>query len=78
VLEAERTTPEAVELHAFFDKMVKMGCTHCVMEVSSHSLALSRTRWHSLSGWCLYKSFTRPLGFSWHNGKLFQGKENPF
>lgn len=43
VLEAERTTPEAVELHAFFDKMVKMGCTHCVMEVSSHSLALSRT-----------------------------------
>ncbi|MCS7013435.1 MAG: UDP-N-acetylmuramoyl-L-alanyl-D-glutamate--2,6-diaminopimelate ligase [Chloroherpetonaceae bacterium] len=43
ILEAERTTPEAVELHQFFDKMVHAGCTHCVMEVSSHSLALQRT-----------------------------------
>lgn len=43
VVEAERTTPEAVELHQFFDKMVRAGCTHCVMEVSSHSLALQRT-----------------------------------
>ncbi|PIO48726.1 MAG: UDP-N-acetylmuramoyl-L-alanyl-D-glutamate--2,6-diaminopimelate ligase [[Chlorobium] sp. 445] len=43
VIEAERTTPEALELHEFFDKMINAGCTHCVMEVSSHSLALHRT-----------------------------------
>jgi UDP-N-acetylmuramoyl-L-alanyl-D-glutamate--2,6-diaminopimelate ligase len=41
-LEAERTTPEAVELHTFFDKMIKAGCKACVMEVSSHALALHR------------------------------------
>ncbi len=41
-LEAERTTPEAVELHTFFDKMITAGCKACVMEVSSHALALHR------------------------------------
>lgn len=42
ILETERTTPESYELQALFDKMVKAGCTHCVMEVSSHSLVLDR------------------------------------
>lgn len=41
-LDAERTTPEAVELHSFFDKMVKAECKACVMEVSSHALELRR------------------------------------
>jgi UDP-N-acetylmuramyl-tripeptide synthetase len=41
-MDAERTTPEAVELQAFFDKMVKAGCKACVMEVSSHALELRR------------------------------------
>ncbi|MFQ3597450.1 MAG: UDP-N-acetylmuramoyl-L-alanyl-D-glutamate--2,6-diaminopimelate ligase [Chloroherpetonaceae bacterium] len=41
-IEAERTTPEAVELHAFFDKMIKAECKACVMEVSSHALELRR------------------------------------
>ncbi|MGQ9804966.1 MAG: UDP-N-acetylmuramoyl-L-alanyl-D-glutamate--2,6-diaminopimelate ligase [Chlorobiales bacterium] len=41
-IDAERTTPEAVELHAFFEKMVKAGCKACVMEVSSHALELRR------------------------------------
>ena len=41
-IDAERTTPEAVELHTFFDKMIKAGCKACVMEVSSHALALHR------------------------------------
>ncbi|MGM9612452.1 MAG: UDP-N-acetylmuramoyl-L-alanyl-D-glutamate--2,6-diaminopimelate ligase [Butyricicoccus sp.] len=42
VVETERTTPESYELHALFRRMVDAGCTHCVMEVSSHSLVLDR------------------------------------
>ena len=42
VLETERTTPESFELQALFAQMVEKGCTHVVMEVSSHALALSR------------------------------------
>ncbi len=43
VLQAERTTPESLELHKLFSQMVEEGVTHVVMEVSSHSLALGRT-----------------------------------
>lgn len=39
---SQRTTPESLELHELFNEMVDSGVTHCVMEVSSHSLALSR------------------------------------
>jgi len=39
---SERTTPESYELHKLFHQMVQEGCTHVVMEVSSHSLVLSR------------------------------------
>jgi UDP-N-acetylmuramoyl-L-alanyl-D-glutamate--2,6-diaminopimelate ligase len=41
-LPAERTTPESLELHKLFSDMVKDGVDYCVMEVSSHSLSLSR------------------------------------
>ena len=41
---ASRTTPESYELQALFARMVEAGCTHCVMEVSSHSLVLDRVR----------------------------------
>jgi len=39
---AERTTPEAPELQRMMRGMVDSGVTHCVMEVSSHSLELNR------------------------------------
>ncbi len=39
----ERTTPEAMDLHALFRKMVDCGCEAAVMEVSSHALVLHRT-----------------------------------
>ena len=42
VVPTERTTPESYELQALFARMADAGCTHCVMEVSSHSLALDR------------------------------------
>ena len=42
VIETERTTPESFELQKLFSEMVQAGCTHCVMEVSSHALVLHR------------------------------------
>ncbi|MBQ6845510.1 MAG: UDP-N-acetylmuramoyl-L-alanyl-D-glutamate--2,6-diaminopimelate ligase [Oscillospiraceae bacterium] len=41
-LETERTTPESNELWKLFSEMRDAGCTHIIMEVSSHSLELSR------------------------------------
>ncbi len=42
VLETERTTPESYELQKLFADMAEAGCTHVVMEVSSHALVLDR------------------------------------
>ena len=42
VIPTERTTPESFELQALFARMRDAGCTHVVMEVSSHALALDR------------------------------------
>ena len=42
VLPTERTTPESFELQALFARMRDSGCTHVVMEVSSHAIALDR------------------------------------
>jgi UDP-N-acetylmuramoyl-L-alanyl-D-glutamate--2,6-diaminopimelate ligase len=39
---ATRTTPEAPDLQAMMRQMVDAGCGACVMEVSSHALALRR------------------------------------
>ena len=41
-LPSERTTPESYELQKLFRQMADAGCTHVVMEVSSHSLVLDR------------------------------------
>jgi UDP-N-acetylmuramoyl-L-alanyl-D-glutamate--2,6-diaminopimelate ligase len=41
-IEAERTTPESPELQSMLRDMVTQGCGACVMEVSSHALALKR------------------------------------
>lgn len=42
VIDAQRTTPEAVDLQGYFARMVEEGVKHCAMEVSSHALALKR------------------------------------
>ena len=42
VLPTERTTPESFELQALFAQMRDAGCSHVVMEVSSHAIALDR------------------------------------
>ncbi len=41
-LHTEHTTPESYELQKLFRRMAEAGCTHVVMEVSSHSLVLDR------------------------------------
>ncbi len=42
VLPTERTTPESFELQGLLARMQEAGCTHVVMEVSSHALYLHR------------------------------------
>ena len=41
-IHSDRTTPESLELQGLFAKMRDAGCTHVVMEVSSHALTLDR------------------------------------
>ena len=42
VIPTERTTPESFEVQKLFARMRDAGCTHVVMEVSSHALVLDR------------------------------------
>ena len=42
VIPTQRTTPESFELQALFAQMRDAGCTHVVMEVSSHAISLER------------------------------------
>ena len=39
---AKNTTPQSYEVYRLLKEMADSGCTHCVMEVSSHGLALDR------------------------------------
>jgi UDP-N-acetylmuramoyl-L-alanyl-D-glutamate--2,6-diaminopimelate ligase len=42
LMDATRTTPESSDLQGLFREMVDEGCSHAVLEVSSHSLELRR------------------------------------
>lgn len=42
VIPTERTTPESLELQELFARMRDAGCSHVVMEVSSHAITLER------------------------------------
>lgn len=41
-LPATHTTPDSISLNEHLKEMVDAGCTHCFMEVSSHSIAQGR------------------------------------
>ncbi|KAB2837786.1 MAG: UDP-N-acetylmuramoyl-L-alanyl-D-glutamate--2,6-diaminopimelate ligase, partial [Melioribacteraceae bacterium] len=43
------TTPQSHEINSLFNEMLKEGCTHCVMEVSSHALRLNRVDYMSFT-----------------------------
>lgn len=49
-IEATHTTPDPLQLNELLDRMVKAGCTHCFMEVSSHAVAQRRIAGLEFSG----------------------------
>lgn len=55
---ATHTTPNALELNALLAKMVKAGCTHAFMEVSSHAIAQERIAGLVYAG-ALFSNLTR-------------------
>ncbi|MDR0763504.1 MAG: UDP-N-acetylmuramoyl-L-alanyl-D-glutamate--2,6-diaminopimelate ligase [Bacteroidales bacterium] len=42
VIPSTHTTPDSIELNAFLARMIDSGCTHCFIEVSSHSVIQKR------------------------------------
>ncbi|MBE6063657.1 MAG: UDP-N-acetylmuramoyl-L-alanyl-D-glutamate--2,6-diaminopimelate ligase [Clostridium butyricum] len=57
-IHTERTTPESLELQELFGRMVDSGVEYCVMEVSSHSLALDRVYGIQFDG-AIFTNLTR-------------------
>ena len=57
--DATRTTPEAPDLQSFMRGMVDEGCGACVMEVSSHALALKRVDGIQFAGGGLHQPDAR-------------------
>lgn len=43
ILPSSFTTPDSLKINELLAEMVKKGCTHCFMEVSSHALVQGRT-----------------------------------
>ena len=47
---ARQTTPDIITLNSLMSEMVKEGCTHCFMEVSSHALHQKRVAGVTFAG----------------------------
>ncbi len=50
VIASKYTTGDAIQINRLLSRMVKEGCTHCFMEVSSHSLIQHRTSGLAFAG----------------------------
>ena len=50
VIPATHTTPDAVKLNELLAQMVKAGCSHCFMEVSSHAMVQQRVAGLTFAG----------------------------
>lgn len=50
IIPSTHTTPDAVKLNELLAQMVKAGCTHCFMEVSSHAMVQQRVAGVKFSG----------------------------
>ena len=75
---AVRTTPEAPDLQALLRRMVERDCRACVMEVSSHALALKRVEQISF-GAAVFTNLTRDhLDFHGDMGTYFRVKRQLF
>ena len=55
---AKRTTPESLDLQKMFYEMVSAGIDTCIMEVSSHSLALKRVYGVNFKS-CIFTNLTQ-------------------
>jgi UDP-N-acetylmuramoyl-L-alanyl-D-glutamate--2,6-diaminopimelate ligase len=76
--DATRTTPEAPDLQSFMRGMVDEGCGACVMEVSSHALALKRVDGIQFSG-AVFTNLTRDhLDFHADMEEYFAAKRRLF
>jgi UDP-N-acetylmuramoyl-L-alanyl-D-glutamate--2,6-diaminopimelate ligase len=77
-IEAERTTPEAPELQSMMRDMVSQRCGACVMEVSSHALALKRADYLRFAA-AIFTNLTRDhLDFHRHMDDYFAAKRRLF
>jgi UDP-N-acetylmuramoyl-L-alanyl-D-glutamate--2,6-diaminopimelate ligase len=77
-IEAERTTPEAPELQAMIREMVTHGGGACVMEVSSHALALKRADYLRFAA-AIFTNLTRDhLDFHRNMDDYFAAKRRLF
>ncbi|MCL2084243.1 MAG: UDP-N-acetylmuramoyl-L-alanyl-D-glutamate--2,6-diaminopimelate ligase [Oscillospiraceae bacterium] len=73
-----RTTPDALELQAMLAGMVSDGCTHCVMEVSSHALEQGRVE-HVRYKAAAFTNLTRDhLDFHGDMERYYQAKRKLF
>ena len=71
---APNTTPESLDLQRLFREMVDLGIGHCVMEVSSHALALGRTA-HSVFETAVFTNLAQDhLDFHKDESSYFQAK----
>ena len=78
LLEATRTTPEAPDVQRLLREMVDRGCGACVMEVSSHALALRRVDETSFAA-AVFTNLTRDhLDFHEDMEQYFQAKRRLF
>jgi UDP-N-acetylmuramoyl-L-alanyl-D-glutamate--2,6-diaminopimelate ligase len=77
-LPASRTTPEAPDVQWMFRQMVDDGCGACVMEVSSHALALRRVDGTRFSA-AIFTNLTRDH-LDYHGGmeSYFSAKKRLF
>ncbi len=77
-MDAARTTPEAPDLQKMLREMLAQGCAACVMEVSSHALALRRAD-HLRFAAAIFTNLTRDhLDFHGDMEEYFRAKRRLF
>ena len=77
VIPTERTTPESFEVQQLFRQMADAGCTHVVMEVSSHALALDRVYGVRYPGGNLHEPDPGSSGLPQDHGSLLRCQSHP-
>ncbi len=76
--EAGRTTPEATELQRFFARMLRHGCSDCVMEASSHAVMEGRLEGCRFDGLIFSNLTPEHLDYHGDMENYFQAKRRIF